>query len=63
MDVAHNVLVIAGTRVPVRAIQRFLAAGFPVDEILVEYPSLAREDVEAVMRMNENKAARPGTPE
>ena len=56
-NVAHNAQVIAGTRVPVRAIQRFLAAGYTVDKILIEYPSLTREDIDAVIKTNTNKAA------
>lgn len=38
---------IAGTRVPVATIQRYLAAGRSVDQIIGAYPSLRPEDVEA----------------
>jgi uncharacterized protein (DUF433 family) len=48
--VAHNQRVLAGTRVPVRAIKRFLAAGYSPEDILIEYPSITRRDVEAVMK-------------
>jgi uncharacterized protein (DUF433 family) len=47
-NVSRNAPVIAGTRIPVRAIQRFLADGFSVDTILQEYPTLTRQDIEAV---------------
>ncbi|HUT36843.1 MAG TPA: DUF433 domain-containing protein [Planctomycetota bacterium] len=40
---------IKGTRVPVYVILDFLAAGNTVDEILAEYPQLAREDVLAAV--------------
>ncbi|MDQ3715669.1 MAG: DUF433 domain-containing protein [Actinomycetota bacterium] len=38
---------IAGTRVPVATIQRYLAAGRSVDQITAAYPALRPEDVEA----------------
>ena len=47
-NVSHNARVIAGTRVPVRAIQHYLQDGFSIDAILTEYPLLTSEDVEAV---------------
>lgn len=40
--------VLAGTRIPVRSVQTYLEHGSTVDEILEAYPSLQREDVEAV---------------
>ncbi len=40
---------IQGTRVPVYVILDFLAAGNSVEEILEEYPQLAREDVLAAV--------------
>ncbi len=39
---------IAGTRIPVDAVKRFLERGTPLAEILEAYPSLRAEDVEAV---------------
>ncbi len=47
-NVSHNAPVFAGTRVPVRAVTHFLEDGFSVDQILKEYPSLTRADVEMV---------------
>lgn len=41
--------VIRGTRVLVRVILGYLAHGEPVDVILREFPSLAEEDVRAVI--------------
>ena len=40
---------VRGTRVPVYVILDFLAAGNTVEEILAEYPQLAREDVLAAI--------------
>lgn len=40
---------IAGTRVTVSAIQAFHDAGYSVDKILLEYPSLSKEDVKAAI--------------
>jgi uncharacterized protein (DUF433 family) len=39
--------VIAGTRVPVATVQRFLSSGRTVDDILRAYPQLKRADVDA----------------
>lgn len=47
--VVHNETVIAGTRIPVSAVRSFADAGYSVDEILSEYPSLTREDVQAAL--------------
>jgi DNA-binding transcriptional MerR regulator len=47
-NISHNAEVIAGTRIPVRAIRHFLEDGFTFDAILREYPTLTREDVQAV---------------
>lgn len=41
-------LLVAGTRVPVSAIQRFLERGVDVAEILEAYPSLERRDIEII---------------
>ena len=47
-NVSHNARVFAGTRVPVRAIRHFLEDGFSIDQILKEYPSLSKTDIEAI---------------
>ncbi|MBO0663599.1 DUF433 domain-containing protein [Jiella sp. MQZ9-1] len=46
---AHNQLVVAGTRIPVRSIKAFADDGCSVDQILREYPTLTRVDVEAAI--------------
>lgn len=42
---AHNQETIAGTRIRVSSVQSFHHAGFSVDEILAEYPTLTKEDI------------------
>lgn len=47
--VNHNAWVVAGTRIPVRAIRDFKDAGYTVKQILKEYPDLRSEDVRAAL--------------
>jgi uncharacterized protein (DUF433 family) len=47
--VAQNQPVIAGTRIPVRSIKAFAEANYSVDEILKQYPTLTRDDVNAAL--------------
>jgi uncharacterized protein (DUF433 family) len=47
--VVHNEAVVAGTRIPLSTLRSFADAGYSVEEILREYPSLAREDVETAL--------------
>ena len=44
-NVCHNAWVIAGTRIPVAAIQRFSSAGYSIQKIKKEYPSLTDADI------------------
>lgn len=55
--VAHNQPVIAGTRIPVRAIKSFADAGYSIKRIIAEYPSLTRADVEAALAYKDEKKA------
>jgi uncharacterized protein (DUF433 family) len=48
--VAHNAPVVAGTRIPVAAIMRFLEDGFSREAIIKEYPGLKAADIDAVIR-------------
>jgi uncharacterized protein (DUF433 family) len=43
--------VIAGTRVPVATIERYLAHGFSVERILVSFPTLTAADIETVRQL------------
>lgn len=47
--IAHNARVIAGTRIPIRAIQAFDAEGYDEAAIIREYPTLKPEDVRAAL--------------
>ena len=49
--------VIAGTRIPVETVGRYLEDGFSPDQILAEYPSLTRADIDAVARSMRTSAA------
>jgi uncharacterized protein (DUF433 family) len=53
--VAHHAPVIAGTRIPARAIESFIDEGYSDKAIIAEYPSITRLDIAAVR--NRMKAA------
>ncbi len=46
--VAHNAEVIAGTRIPLSAIKSFMDAGYSDKEIIGEYPTLTKIDLQFV---------------
>lgn len=46
--VAHNAPVVAGTRIPAKAIASFIEDGFDDDAIIEEYPSITKLDIAAV---------------
>jgi uncharacterized protein (DUF433 family) len=48
-DVCNGKPVIHGTRITVQTVLEFLAAGDSVAEVLEEYPTLVREDVQACL--------------
>ena len=47
--VMRNRPVVAGTRIPVEAVRSFHEAGYGVEDIIAEYPSLTPRDVEAAL--------------
>lgn len=51
--IAQNQPVIAGTKIPVRNIQAFHKAGYSVQEIQKQYPSLDAGDIEAAINFKE----------
>ena len=55
--VAQNQYVIAGTRIPVAAIQAFAAANFTTAQIMTEYPGLSPEDIAAAVAFESQIAA------
>lgn len=52
-SVAQNQPVLAGTRIPVRAVKDFHDAGYSVDEIKQQYPSLTEADIRAAIAFEE----------
>jgi len=48
--VSHQADVIAGTRVRVSTIVRFLEAGYSTEQVLKEFPTLTEADVEAAKK-------------
>lgn len=51
--VASSQLVIAGTRIPVRAIKAFSEAGYSIKQICKQYPTLTPEDIRAALEYGE----------
>jgi uncharacterized protein (DUF433 family) len=56
-NVQGSVPVVAGTRIPVRTLRHFHEDGYGIEDILAEYPSLSRADVEAAIRYKDENAA------
>jgi uncharacterized protein (DUF433 family) len=48
-DVCNGRPVVRGTRIAVQTVLEFLAAGDSIEEVLEEYPSLTRADVQACL--------------
>ena len=55
--VSHNSPVVAGTRIPVRAIRDFADAGYTTSQIIAEYPDLTERDVTAALAYEEGAGA------
>ncbi|MBB4194861.1 DUF433 domain-containing protein [Rhizobium aethiopicum] len=48
--IANSKPVVAGTRIPVASVKAFADAGYTVEEIIKEYPTLTPEDIAAAIR-------------
>ena len=48
-DICNGRPVVRGTRIAAQTVLEFLAAGDSIDDVLEEYPSLVREDVQACL--------------
>lgn len=48
-DICNGRPIISGTRITVQTVLEFLAAGDSIEDVLEEYPSLTREDVQACL--------------
>jgi len=46
-DICNGRPVVHGTRIAVQTIIEFLAAGDSIEDVIEEYPSLTREDIQA----------------
>jgi uncharacterized protein (DUF433 family) len=55
--IASNKPVIAGTRIPVSTIKEFAEAGYSVEAIIGEYPTLDKRDVEAAIAFEDKRNA------
>lgn len=51
--IAHNAVVVAGTRVSTKSILEFHEAGYSAKEIKREFPSLTLEDIQAVIAVDQ----------
>ena len=51
--IANNQLVIAGTRIPVDSVKAFANAGYSVERIKSEYPTLTEDDIRAVINYDD----------
>jgi uncharacterized protein (DUF433 family) len=55
--ICHSAFVVAGTRIPVRAIRRLHEDGYSVKQIIDEYPDLTPVDVRAALKHEDSRAA------
>lgn len=51
-EVLNGDLVFAGTRVPVKNLVDYLAAGDPLEEFLDDFPGVSRDQAEGYLRMS-----------
>ena len=52
----RNAPVIAGTRIPTAAIRRFREAGYSIEQIIRQYPTLTAEDIKGALAFEERLA-------
>lgn len=53
--VVHNMPVLAGTRIPTRAVWNLHQAGFSTERVIAEYPRLRAEDVSAAIAFERSR--------
>ena len=61
-NICHGQACVKGTRIPVHQIVSMLANGDTVEDLLTDYPSLAREDVMACLAYAAELAEEQVTP-
>ena len=54
--VARNSSVIGGTRIPTATVMRYAEAGYSIQQILEEYPSLTKSDIESAIKFEKGLA-------
>lgn len=55
-NVAHNKPVFAGTRIPVSSVINFADAGYTIDQIIKEYPSLTESDISTAIHSKKSRS-------
>jgi uncharacterized protein (DUF433 family) len=60
--ICHGQACIRGTRIPVHQIVRMLANGDTIEDLLEEYPTLKREDIQAALDYAASLAEEQVTP-
>lgn len=58
-EILNGVPVIKGTRIPVCVVLEMLEGGHSFDQILQQYPSLSREDLQAALYFSSRLVAHP----
>lgn len=57
-EIVSGAVVFKGTRVPVAGLFEYLRAGDTLDEFLLDFPTVEREQVEAVLKVLSERAKR-----
>ncbi len=55
--IVQNAPVVSGTRIPTAAIKRFHEAGYTSAQIMIEYPDLTEQDIQAALDFEERRSA------
>jgi uncharacterized protein (DUF433 family) len=61
-QICHGQACVKGTRIPVHQIVRMLANGDSMEDLLAEFPSLSREDIQASLEYAAELAEEQVTP-
>lgn len=61
-EIMHGTPCFAGTRVPVKSLFDHLQAGYTVDGFLEQFPSVQKQQVEALLKELEQTAEREAQP-
>jgi uncharacterized protein (DUF433 family) len=61
-QICHGQACVKGTRIPVHQIVRMLANGDGIEDLLAEFPSLSREDIQASLEYAAELAEEQVTP-